>query len=231
MVLCSHWRSGPSRWYFSFLLPFMTTGYLCSYRTTEVISHYAIWRMHNYERIVCNLFIRWDSPVIKSTAASFPGKPPFFFSLLFLQGLSGRWVCTSRQCHARKRQGWAACVWMAGGDGAILCCQGCEGLQDTRGPCATVLWVCGHQELLCTAQSCPDPSRAIYHVSVCSTSTGHLTYRGLFPGLVLSKQLAVGFSPESRLLLHSGFDRGRETWNIFLVKQRRPIKYDLWIGC
>lgn len=84
MVLCSHWRSGPSRWYFSFLLPFMTTGYLCSYRTTEVISHYAIWRMHNYERIVCNLFIRWDSPVIKSTAASFPGKPPFFFFFPFV---------------------------------------------------------------------------------------------------------------------------------------------------
>lgn len=104
MALCSHWWYRPFRCFFSFLLPFMTTGYLCSYRTTEVISHYAIWRMRNYERIACNLFIHWDSPVIKSTAAYFSGKPFFFFfSFLFLQGVSGRWECTSRQCQ-RQRQ-------------------------------------------------------------------------------------------------------------------------------
>lgn len=58
----------------------MSVGYLCSYRTTEVISHYAIWCRHNYEIIVCNLFILRQA-YDKFTAASFSRKHHFYVSL------------------------------------------------------------------------------------------------------------------------------------------------------
>lgn len=181
MVLCSHWRSGPSRWYFSFLLPFMTTGYLCSYRTTEVISHYAIWRMHNYERIVCNLFIRWDSPVIKSTAASFPGKPPFFFffPFCFCKG----WVGGGCAHHASAMQeegraGQPVCGWQAvtvqffAARGARACrthvglvplCSGCAG---TRSSCAQLSPALILPELFITSL-CAAPARGTWRTGGC----------------------------------------------------------------
>lgn len=96
--------------YFNYLA--LTVGYLGSYRTTEVISHYAIWCMHNYEIIVCNLFR--DGPMIKSTAAA------LFFFLLFLtlkvewEVPQSRWGAvfawqeyTSHQCRGgRSQSGW-----------------------------------------------------------------------------------------------------------------------------
>lgn len=68
----------------------MTIGYLGSYGATEVISHYVSWCMHNYEITVCNLFIHWDSPVIKPTAAAFSGKA-FFLQKGEREVSRGRW--------------------------------------------------------------------------------------------------------------------------------------------
>lgn len=56
----------------------LSVGYLCRYRTAEVISHYAIWCRHNYKITVCN-YSFWDRHMIKFTAASFSRKSFFIF--------------------------------------------------------------------------------------------------------------------------------------------------------
>lgn len=129
--------------YFNYLA--LTVGYLGSYRTTEVISDYAIWCMHNYEIIVCNLFR--DGPMIKSTAAAL-----FFFSSFFnfkgwVGGSTkqmGGCVCLARvhvtsvpgrQKPERVAPGQTARV--AHRDGALLSGHGCAGLQDVCEQCAT----------------------------------------------------------------------------------------------
>lgn len=89
----------------------LSVGYLCRYRTTEVISHYAIWCRHNYKITVCNLFI---------LRQAYDKNSQQLLSLLLFIFHSQGWVGGSRK--------WVrGCVCLAGVGcghtevGAVLC--------------------------------------------------------------------------------------------------------------
>lgn len=202
----------------------MTIGYLCSYRATEVISHYAIWCMHNYEITVCNLFIRWDGPVIKPTAAAF-SREAIFLQKGEREVLQNRW---------RAAFSWQECssVLQAMHHPCDLC-----GFVAPCVPSCTELLPAPSASVCSTAQGtaahCPSCTQGRYS---CAVPYNQRLY---------TWKIAQVNSPVQQQWFHTGlasrslwksiqnwgicFDRWMGMWNIFLVKPREMIKHILWI--